>query len=222
MPTNVKDLMAAARAAVPVITPAAAAELAEKHDALIVDVRDSTEIAASGKVKGAVAVSRGMLEFRADPESSSHDPAFRKDRPIVVYCASGGTFGTCRQDAARPWLQGRPQPRRLQGLGRRRRTGRARLISPTGLFGLPSSAGANAMTISLVAIQPLVALVAGILILLMPRLLNFIVAIYLIIHRRHRAVAASAALRVRAETRTAAHMIRGSAQLRTARKHRRP
>jgi rhodanese-related sulfurtransferase len=90
MPTNVKDLMAAARAAVPVITPAAAAELAEKHDALIVDVRDSTEIAASGKVKGAVAVSRGMLEFRADPESSSHDPAFRKDRPIVVYCASGG------------------------------------------------------------------------------------------------------------------------------------
>jgi Protein of unknown function (DUF3096) len=37
------------------------------------------------------------------------------------------------------------------------------------------------MTISLVHLQPLVALVAGILILLMPRLLNFIVAIYLII-----------------------------------------
>jgi hypothetical protein len=37
------------------------------------------------------------------------------------------------------------------------------------------------MTISLVTLQPLVALVAGILILLMPRLLNYIVAIYLII-----------------------------------------
>lgn len=37
------------------------------------------------------------------------------------------------------------------------------------------------MTISLVHLQPLVALIAGILILLMPRLLNFIVAIYLII-----------------------------------------
>jgi len=36
------------------------------------------------------------------------------------------------------------------------------------------------MTISL-ALQPLVALIAGILILLIPRLLNFIVAIYLII-----------------------------------------
>lgn len=36
------------------------------------------------------------------------------------------------------------------------------------------------MTISL-ALQPLIALIAGILILLIPRLLNFIVAIYLII-----------------------------------------
>jgi hypothetical protein len=37
------------------------------------------------------------------------------------------------------------------------------------------------MTLSLVHLQPLVALLAGILILLMPRLLNYIVAIYLII-----------------------------------------
>lgn len=36
------------------------------------------------------------------------------------------------------------------------------------------------MAVSFVAIQPIVALIAGILILVMPRLLNFIVAIYLI------------------------------------------
>ena len=36
------------------------------------------------------------------------------------------------------------------------------------------------MTITAAHIQPIVALIAGILILLMPRLLNFIVAIYLI------------------------------------------
>ena len=35
--------------------------------------------------------------------------------------------------------------------------------------------------ISLVAVQPLIALIAGILILLMPRILNFVVAIYLIV-----------------------------------------
>jgi DUF3096 family protein len=37
------------------------------------------------------------------------------------------------------------------------------------------------MTVSLVHLQPIIALLAGILILLMPRLLNFIVAIYLIV-----------------------------------------
>lgn len=37
------------------------------------------------------------------------------------------------------------------------------------------------MTLTIAHITPLVALIAGILILLMPRLLNFIVAIYLIV-----------------------------------------
>ena len=37
------------------------------------------------------------------------------------------------------------------------------------------------MTLTVAHITPLVALIAGILILIMPRLLNFIVAIYLII-----------------------------------------
>jgi hypothetical protein len=37
------------------------------------------------------------------------------------------------------------------------------------------------MTLNLIVLQPFVALIAGILILIMPRLLNFIVAIYLIV-----------------------------------------
>jgi hypothetical protein len=37
------------------------------------------------------------------------------------------------------------------------------------------------MTVNIVLLQPLIALIAGILILIMPRLLNYIVAIYLII-----------------------------------------
>lgn len=37
------------------------------------------------------------------------------------------------------------------------------------------------MTISLVTLQPIVALIAGILILIIPRLLNYIVAAYLIV-----------------------------------------
>jgi rhodanese-related sulfurtransferase len=90
MPTTVKDLLTAARAAVPAITPAEAADLVKNSDALIVDVRDGTEVAATGKVKGALAISRGLLEFRADPDLPTHEPALRKDRPVILYCGSGG------------------------------------------------------------------------------------------------------------------------------------
>ena len=37
------------------------------------------------------------------------------------------------------------------------------------------------MTLDLVVLNPLIALIAGILILLVPRILNFVVAIYLIV-----------------------------------------
>lgn len=37
------------------------------------------------------------------------------------------------------------------------------------------------MTVSIANLQPVVALIAGVLILIMPRLLNYIVAIYLIV-----------------------------------------
>ena len=90
MATSVKQMMEAANAAVPKITPAQAKEMIAKGDALVVDVRDGTEVAASGKVAGAVHVSRGMLEVRADPESPYHDKNFAKDKSVVVYCASGG------------------------------------------------------------------------------------------------------------------------------------
>jgi rhodanese-related sulfurtransferase len=44
----------------------------------------------SGKVAGAMHHSRGMLEFRADPESPYFDKNFAKDKTIIVYCASAG------------------------------------------------------------------------------------------------------------------------------------
>src|SRR5262245_51499376 len=90
MPTSVKDLLASANAAVPKISPDEARKLVESGDALLVDVRDGLEVAKSGKLKGAVHVSRGLLEFKADDESAYHDPAFQKGRPVILYCGSGG------------------------------------------------------------------------------------------------------------------------------------
>ena len=61
-----------------------------KGAALVVDVRDAPEVEKSGKVAGALHVSRGMLEFRADPESPYYDKNFAKDKIVILYCASGG------------------------------------------------------------------------------------------------------------------------------------
>jgi rhodanese-related sulfurtransferase len=90
MPASVKEMIEAANAAVPRLTPDEAKAMMATGDVLVVDVRDAPEVAAGGKVAGAINVSRGMLEFRADPQSPYHNPAFAPDRTVILYCASGG------------------------------------------------------------------------------------------------------------------------------------
>jgi len=90
MATSVKHMLEAANAVVPRVTPTQAREMIAKENAMVVDVRDAPELAQSGKVAGAIHVSRGMLEFRADPESPYHDKNFARDKPVILYCASGG------------------------------------------------------------------------------------------------------------------------------------
>lgn len=87
---SVKDMLADANGVVEKISMADAKALMSGEDALVVDVRDGPELEKTGRIAGAHHVSRGMLEFRADPETPYHDEAFRKDRPVLVYCASGG------------------------------------------------------------------------------------------------------------------------------------
>lgn len=89
MPTSVKKMIEEANAMVPRLTPAEARRMIA-DGALVVDVRDAPEVEKSGKVEGAIHVSRGMLEFRADPESPYHDKQFDQARAVLLYCASGG------------------------------------------------------------------------------------------------------------------------------------
>lgn len=90
MTTTVKDMLAAANAAVPRISGAEAIALSTQPNVLILDVRDAAEVKTTGKAKGALAVSRGLLEFRADPEAPTHDAAFDRAKTIIIHCASGG------------------------------------------------------------------------------------------------------------------------------------
>jgi rhodanese-related sulfurtransferase len=90
MATSVKAMMEAANASVPRITPAQAKEMIARGDAVVLDVRDGMEVAQSGKVAGAVHIPRGLLEFKADPESPAHDKNLDPAKPVILYCASGG------------------------------------------------------------------------------------------------------------------------------------
>jgi len=90
MSGSVKELLAAANASVPAISPQDAKALIERGQVLVVDVRDGLELQGTGKVQGAKHVSRGMLEFKADPDSAYYDSAFDREKAVIVYCASGG------------------------------------------------------------------------------------------------------------------------------------
>ena len=90
MNKSIMDVVAAAKSMVPEIGPDEAAAMMERDDVLVVDVRDLPEVVESGKIKGALQVSRGMLEFRADETTPYHNPALSRDKTIILYCASGG------------------------------------------------------------------------------------------------------------------------------------
>jgi len=82
-------MMDAANAVVPKVTMDEARALMAGGNAVIVDVRDSAELAQTGKVKGALHIPRGSLEFRADATTSYHDPNLDPGKTVIVYCAAG-------------------------------------------------------------------------------------------------------------------------------------
>ena len=80
---TVQAMLAEAEAAVPRISPDEAKGLLGRADVLFLDVREPAEVATSGKVPGALAVPRGLVEFRADPASAFRDAAIDRARDTV-------------------------------------------------------------------------------------------------------------------------------------------
>ncbi len=89
MPTTAKSLVEAANAVVPKISGKEAQEMVA-NGAVIVDIRDSAEVAATGKAAGAVHIPRGSLEFKADLSSPTAEKSLALDKPVILHCASGG------------------------------------------------------------------------------------------------------------------------------------
>ena len=90
MGRSIMETVAAAKRDVPAISAPDAAKLLGRENVLFVDVRDPDEVARTGKIAGALNISRGMLEFRADETTPYHNAAFSRDKTLILYCASGG------------------------------------------------------------------------------------------------------------------------------------
>ncbi len=84
-----KAMLAEANATIDQISVHEARDLLGADDVVFIDLREIEEL-AQGIIPGAAHVPRGLLEFRADPESPMYLPALEADKRFVLFCGSGG------------------------------------------------------------------------------------------------------------------------------------
>ena len=75
--------------------------MVEKGEMLLVDVRERGELAATGTAKGAIHVPVSLITVKADPKAPNKDARFDLEKPVAVYCASGGRSGMAVQTLQR-------------------------------------------------------------------------------------------------------------------------
>ena len=85
-----KVMLAEANAAIETVSVQDLGYAMDDPDVVIIDVRETVERERDGGIPGSVHVSRGFLEFQADPESPMYNPALRTDKRLVLYCGTGG------------------------------------------------------------------------------------------------------------------------------------
>ena len=93
MSRTFNQMAAEALAEVPSISPEEAhRRMAADPKVLMIDVRDAADIAATGIIPGAVAISYGALTYQADnevPESWRAAQLADRSRPIITTCILG-------------------------------------------------------------------------------------------------------------------------------------
>jgi len=84
------DYLEAANSTVPRISSEEGIAIHKAGDTVFVDVRDAKDIDGSGTIAGALRISRGFIEFAADPATPFHNEALQKDAKIALVCGVGG------------------------------------------------------------------------------------------------------------------------------------
>src|ERR1700735_2443239 len=84
-----KQLLAEAEAQIETLTVEQAIAEHGRDNVVFVDLRDPREMDREGKMPGAFACTRGMLEFWIDPESPYAKPVFADPKRFVFFFAGG-------------------------------------------------------------------------------------------------------------------------------------
>ena len=85
-----KDYLDEANKVVNKIDVSVALEKHKNNSAIFIDVRDSSDIAETGTITGALKIQRGLIEFVADDSHGLHNKALKKDSEIILVCGAGG------------------------------------------------------------------------------------------------------------------------------------
>ena len=85
MKKSIKEMLAEANAVIETIPAAEAIKLLDDENVILVDIRDSAELARDGRIPGSIHAPRGSLEFYVDPESPMHNPVFSSGKKCVFY-----------------------------------------------------------------------------------------------------------------------------------------
>lgn len=85
-----KQLLAEANAVIESVSVQDLTYLMEDSEAILVDVRELVERESDGAIPGSIHVSRGMLEFKADPDSPVYENDLNPEDRLILYCGTGG------------------------------------------------------------------------------------------------------------------------------------
>lgn len=88
--TTASAMVSEARESIQNLTAEQVASEMAAGNPLVVDIRESEEIAATGMIAGSTHAPRGMIEFYADPASPYHRAEFDPGKRVILYCASSG------------------------------------------------------------------------------------------------------------------------------------
>ncbi len=71
--------------------------MGEAGEAIVIDIREPGEVRASGKAACALHLPMAVLRTKADPSCNECAPELRNDKPVILYCASGGRASMAAQ-----------------------------------------------------------------------------------------------------------------------------